>query len=189
MKVYTLIISFIFILSGTCFGQNSDEKNYIYWSDDYELVWSDFEELPQRYSEHSAFSVVGYESQFNMTDDEYSAVIKTYFSKNESWSKSWVALLLLHEQGHFDLAELYARKFRKRLKEAMMAENISVSKFEEMNDEAIQELNEAQKEYDQATNFSMDYRAQLKRSEQIKEELKMLEDFANPEIIVSRIAN
>ncbi|MCP9290369.1 DUF922 domain-containing protein [Gracilimonas sediminicola] len=186
--IVTTILIFLFS-SGLVFGQHQSEKNYIYWSDDYELVWTDFEEIPKRYSEHAAFSVVGYESSFNMNAQQYEAEIKTYFSKNESWSKSWIASLLLHEQGHFDLAEVNARRFRKRVKDAMEAGTISVSVFEEMSDEAMADLEEAQKEYDEATNYSMDYRSQLQWSEKIAEQLKELEAFANTRIVISRTGN
>lgn len=189
MKTLTIFFLCLFYSGLIHARQDQSEKNYIYWSDDYDLVWTDFEEIPERYSEHAAFSVVGYESKFNMNNQRYQANIRTYFSKNESWSKSWVSVLLLHEQGHFDLAELYARKFRKRVFNAMEMEDISVSKFLQMNDEAMAQLEKAQSEYDKATNYSMDYRAQLQWAEQIKEQLKELEAFAKPEIIVSRKAN
>lgn len=189
MKVPATILFLLFFSGFILAQEDQEERNYIYWSDDYKLVWTDFEEIPERYSQHSAFSVVGYESSFNMNNQQYEAVIKTYFSKNESWSKSWVASLLLHEQGHFDLAEVNARKFRKCVLEAMRNETISVSKFEQMNEEAMNQLKEAQKEYDEATNFSMDYPAQLKWSEQISEQLKELEAFASPQVVVTRKAN
>lgn len=185
MKAITTILIFLFC-SGLVFGQPQPGKNYIYWSDDYELVWTDFEEIPKRYSEHAAFSVVGYESSFNMNAQQYEAEIKTYFSKNESWSKSWIASLLLHEQGHFDLAEVNARRFRKRVKEAMEAGTISVSVFEEMSDEAMAQLEEVQREYDEATNYSMDYRSQLQWSDKIAEQLRELVAFSNTRVVVSR---
>ncbi|MGN8225939.1 DUF922 domain-containing protein [Gracilimonas sp. BCB1] len=188
MKAILSILILLFS-SGLILGQHEPEKDYIYWSEDYKLVWTDFEEIPKRYSEHAAFSVVGYESSFNMNGQEYEAEIKTYFSKNESWSKSWIASLLLHEQGHFDLAEVNARRFRKRVKEAMKAGTISVSVFEEMSDEAMAQLEKVQSEYDEATNYSMDYRSQLQWSEQIKEQLKELEAFASPQVLVTRKAN
>lgn len=186
MKVCYLIISSLFLLFGTCYAQQAEENNYIFWDADYKLVWTDFEKLPERFSEHGAFSVIGYEGHFNMTDEKIRAIIKTYFDKDESWSKNWIGILLTHEQTHFDLAELYARKFRQRLKKAMLADQISVSKFKELNNEAIQILKDAQKEYDVATNYSLDYRAQMNWTNKIQEELKQLKNFADPEIVVYR---
>ncbi len=190
MKSLLIQISALIFISGLCFAQDIEtEKNYIYWSDDYRLLWTDFDELPKRYSEHAAYSVIGYESRFDMNNARYKAVIRTYFDRNESWSKNWVGILLSHEQGHFDLAELYGRKFRKRVKEAMEADNISVEKFKRMSDEAIKLLEEAQHEYDVDTNYSMDFRSQKKWIERIQHELKQLEEFANPEIVVTRNNN
>lgn len=189
MKTLSVILVFLFCSGLIVARQHQPEKNYIYWSDDYKLVWTDFEEIPERYSEHAAFSVVGYESWFTMDNLGYEAEISTYFSKNESWSKSWISSLLIHEQSHFDLAEVYARKFRKRVKEAMETENISVSIFQRMSDEAMSRLEAAQKEYDEATNFSMDYLAQLQWTEKIRAQLKELEAFAAPKVVVSRKTN
>ena len=68
----------------------------------------------------------------------------------------------------------------------MEAGTITVSVFEEMSNDAMVGLKEAQKAYDEATNYSMDYRAQLEWSEKIAEQLKELEAFADTRIIVSR---
>lgn len=190
MRVLPLFIFSALLLSNNCLAQKADTlENYIYWSDETKLLWTDFDELPQRYSEHAAFSVVGYKSQFEMESRYYKATVRTYFDRSESWAKNWVPILLSHEQGHFDLAEVYARKFRMKLKEAMESGDITINKFKQMTEDAMEQLEEAQKEYDLNTNFSMDLRAQLKWNEIIKEKLHQLSEFANPEVIVAIQAN
>lgn len=158
----------------------------IYWSEDQELVWTDFEGLAERYSSHAAFSVVGFQGRLNYTDQEYRVVIRTYFDKYESWSKTWTGLLLMHEQGHFDLAEVQARKFRKRVLEEIQRGRLTSATFTMLNTEAQNELEEAQNRYDQATNFSMNYREQVEWAKLIKRQLEELSDYANPEIIFKR---
>ncbi|MEX0845867.1 MAG: DUF922 domain-containing protein [Balneolaceae bacterium] len=187
MKASLTIFVFCFLLNVISYSQEVDStQNFIFWSDDYRLIWTDFEKLPQRYSEHTAFSVIGYICEFEMNDRHYKVNIRTYFDRNNSWSKHWVPILLSHEQGHFDLAEIYARKFRLEILEAMKSGNISIKKFEQMSDAAMRRLEEAQLEYDKATNYSLDYRAQLKWNEHIKEELMKFDHLKNPEIVVSR---
>lgn len=187
-KAYILLFIILFV-SGISAAQESDisdEENFIYWSEDHKLAWTDFDGFFQKDSEHAAFSIIGYISQFERDENRIWAEITTYFDKNESWTKHWIQLILEHEQGHFDLAELNARKYRKRLKATMEKKDIDVSDFEEMNDVALQELREWQKKYDEETNYSMDYEAQQQWLAYIAEELEKLSDYADPEIIVSR---
>jgi|AntRauTorckE6833_2_1112554.scaffolds.fasta_scaffold18486_2 hypothetical protein len=184
MKRWVLIIVFFAGISQILFAQN--EENRIYWSEDYSLQWTDFDMLPERFSDYAAFSVTGFNSEYEFTKDQYKVEILTFFDKSKSWSQSWTSILLLHEQGHFDFAEVYARKFRKRVKEEMIANTIDPDKFEEINDDIISELEEAQLEYDQATNLSMNYRAQLEWTSRILEQLEALKEYANPLIIIER---
>lgn len=188
IRKISLLLLLLFIGSLQLKAQEGTaEKNYIYWSDSYRLEWTDFDRLPERYSDHSAYSVVGYESSIQLTDELYKATIRTYFDKDESWAKSWVAILLVHEQGHFDLAELHARKFRQKVHEAMKDESITLAKFEYLNDETLRSLEDAHADYDRATNFSMDYRAQLDWAETIQKQLQALDSYADPTVRVQRV--
>lgn len=187
MKYLCFLMFNLFLFSGNSIArQTDDESHLIYWTEDYRLTYTDFEDLPLRYSENAAFSVLGLKSSFEMTNEEYKADVKSYFEKDSSWTRSWVPILLAHEQGHFDIAELHARKFRKRLKDAMKADELTVSKFENMHEQIIEDLKKAQIEYDNATNYSMDYRAQLDWLERINNELEAMKDYAASEVRVKR---
>lgn len=187
MKSWYLIITIFLWVPSVPFAQESEE--FIYWSEDYKLKWTDFDMLAERFSEHAAFSVTGFESEYEFTGQQFEAVIKTFFNKSQSWSKSWTSTLLLHEQGHFDLAEVYGRKFRKEVKAKMETGSLTPEKFEEINDQIVEALEEAQKQYDEATNLSMDYRSQLEWTNRILEQLNALRDYADPKIIVQRQHN
>lgn len=182
-----LIIFLISLIGSKGFSQSADStRNYIFWSDDYQLIWTDFDELPNRYSGHSAYSVVGHFSELEITDTYYRATIRTYFDRSKSWSRNWVPILLAHEQGHFDLAELYARKFRKSVLSEMNEGTLTVESFEKLSYEIDQELKTAHNEYDEATDFSRDYRSQLLWNERIEQDLQNLSDFAKPELTVTK---
>lgn len=181
--LFIAMILFPFLLIGQE-STSASAKNVLYWSEDQKLVWTDFDALAERYSEHAAFSVVGFEGRMDFNGKKYQVSIKTYFDKDESWSKAWTALLLMHEQGHFDLAEVHARKLRKQVLEEIQNGRLTTSGFKAFHEAAMEELKKAQSEYDQATTFSMDYREQLKWKEQIEEELHQLSDYADPEMIV-----
>lgn len=187
MKSLVLLMGLFLLSSGLGYAQSAESDNHlIYWTQEYRLTYTDFDALPKRYSDNAAFSVLGFKSSFEMTYTQYTADIKAYFDKDSSWARSWVPILLAHEQGHFDIAELHARKFREQLKTAMLKDDLSVSKFEYMNSEIMKDLEAAQLEYDKATNYSMDYRAQLEWLDLIKERLDKMSAFANTKIVVKR---
>ena len=187
MKYFVLAIFSVISSIHASFAQPGiAADSIIYWNENQELIWTDFEGLAERYSSYAAFSVVGFKGQLNYTDQEYRVVIHTYFDKYESWAKTWTGLLLIHEQGHFDLAEVQARKFRMRVMEEMQKGSLTSEKFTLLNNEAYHELEETQNRYDHFTDFSRDYRKQMEWVKQIKALLEELKDYAKPEIVFKR---
>lgn len=190
MKQFLFGISFFLLIPVTSWSQDSlSRAHLVFWSEDRQLSWTDFDRLNERYSEHAAYSVVGYEGSLSITDQKYQATVRTYFNKNESWTKTWTATLLMHEQTHFDIAEVYARKFRKKIIAAMEENRLDVELFKTLNQETQEQLDEAQRRYDEATNFSMDYRAQQEWTKKIKNTLQELSSFSNPDIAINRRKN
>ena len=100
----------------------------IVWNKTRVLKWTDFKKKPNNNSRASASAAIGFESQpsiehintankfkFKIKDMQLNAIFIPDFSwvmKNISVSGD--ALLLKHEQGHFDLAEEITRKTRIR---------------------------------------------------------------------------
>ncbi len=74
------------------------------------------------------------------------------FVKNKSWLKRKDERVLKHEQGHFDIAELYARKFEDRMADVKPAD--FTSRLGVVLQEIQTELQEAQSRYDLVTSNS-----------------------------------
>ena len=111
------------------YAQNNPDK--IFWDENRPLNWSDFQGVPGTYSDNyvgdrsdtaGAYTVTGIPFQwwsqiiqnqpcmYTITEFDSNA----YFAKPNSWVKSELTsntFLLNHEQKHFDLAEIQARKF------------------------------------------------------------------------------
>lgn len=186
MTRFIILIFFLCLSCTLAFSQTADStQNYLFWSEDYRLVWTDFDEFPDRKSEHGALSIVGHLCEFEMDNVSYKAIIRTYFDRNNSWARNWVPILLAHEQGHFDLAEVYARKFRKRVLAEMKGRTLTVKRFEELNSEIDQALKKAHNVYDEATNYSLNYGSQMQWNKKITQWLTDYADYSNP-VIESR---
>ena len=60
-------------------------------------------------------SNIDYSLGYNKTS--FSVKVKCVFVKRKSWTTTADSAVLVHEQGHFDISEMYARKLRKVFKE------------------------------------------------------------------------
>ncbi|MES2703572.1 MAG: hypothetical protein V4649_13095 [Bacteroidota bacterium] len=89
------------------------------WSDHTKLSWEDFRGPVQAEDDQSAAAThcgMGFKT---VTDENGQPKIVVYnkFYVNKSWVRDDAKLqeILDHEQGHFDLCELYTRKLRERM--------------------------------------------------------------------------
>jgi len=113
ISISALLLSLVFLFSG-----NTNSTDIIYWSPDHRLTWNDFEGVPA-YERHnvSAITSSGIVHYAGCKDGQIIYKVQAYFEKNESWVKSEARTEhhLSHEQIHFDITELYARRLRKAL--------------------------------------------------------------------------
>src|SRR5690606_4140416 len=116
MKFYFLL-SFI-ALSFSASSQNESEK--VYWEQD-GLSWNDFKAAPDANSRFHANTNAGLSFAWGVKDDngsiELTFDVISYFNPFLSWVKVDPGndYLLKHEQLHFDITELHARKLRNKL--------------------------------------------------------------------------
>ncbi len=116
MKILIGILIALFSCSFS--GKQLKKSNdIIYWSKDVKLTWDDFKgnikDLPPRIVAISDIKI-DYASVFSSPPD-----VKVAFNRKKSIKNSRLIddALLKHEQYHFNIGELFARKFRKKIKE------------------------------------------------------------------------
>ena len=80
---------------------------------------------------------------------------------------------MLHEQLHFDITELYARKFRRRISNNTFTKDIA-SELNKLYGTIDKELEQTQNKYDSETEHSINTTMQEKWSNYVKAELKKL---------------
>jgi len=101
----------------------AQEKRKIEWADIDRLSWQNFEAAPDYNIDFSANTNSGMSYSWNYSTrsgkPELAHEVKSNFYLDLSWVKDVnnPAYLLAHEQLHFDITELHARKLRKRLAE------------------------------------------------------------------------
>jgi len=104
--------------------------------------------------------------------------IVTYFYKNKSWTTSYGIPLLAHEQLHFDIAELFARKIRKRFSELKNNKEYRFSQYQMEYDKLMNACKNFQKKYDRETKHGSDIGVNKHWVNTVKNSLKELKDYS-----------
>ena len=144
----------------------AQEDELILWTPERKLSWSDFKGRPSGISSAAAITASGISYSFSAqgTKDamELDFKVDTYFYPDKSWYKSKLAnpIILGHEQLHFDISEVFARKLRQILARTKFTNNAK-AEVKEIYRNVLRELNDYQNQYDSETNFSRDTVQQL----------------------------
>lgn len=79
--------------------------------------------------------------------------VSTVFNEDKSWKdvKRINDYVLLHEQKHFDVAEVYARKLRKEIAENIKNSSDFDRKFKSIYNRILKEYQDFQRQYDGET--------------------------------------
>lgn len=179
MKKLHFLLLIAAAVSFIVFSTSSTSTNMIYWSEDYQLTWDDFQAAPDYEKRNaSALSASGIVHSKGCKNGQIIYEVLSYFEKNESWVKEEARTdyHLKHEQIHFDITELYARKLR----EALSKEKFRCgqeAEFENFVSQFITNWHQAQHNYDASSQHSMDKAAQAEWNKQVEIELENLEAF------------
>ncbi|MBT8303127.1 MAG: hypothetical protein KJP09_01545 [Bacteroidia bacterium] len=176
--MYQLILV-IFLIA---FGNNPYETQMV-WNEDYRLQWSDFKAQPEEGIDAVAITASGLSSDFSARTTstrlvDYSSNVVAHFYPDKSWYKPSKVneIVLAHEQLHFDITELNARKLRKRIAEFGFTINIK-SEMNVLVEMSNKELAKMQELYDDQSNYSMNIEAQKKWQLYIRDELNKLSNY------------
>ena len=170
------------------FTQNNKTKYDIPWSEDVKLKWENFKAKPPKYTyNESAVTSSGVSSSVSANDTIIQFTVKCLFNEKESWviRKDTSVWLLNHEQRHFDITEVYARKFRKiilkyHFKNIKEVGNMFNKTYRDIN----KEMNAEQKKYDRETDHSRNADIQNEWNQQIDKQLKALEQYKETTIVI-----
>lgn len=176
MKIFTLcfLLSLGLVISGKSFAQDT-----IHWSPCYKLKWEDFQGKADSSSKFGATSYPGIKYSLSANEDSFNTKVFCFFIKSRSWVRIISTTGLIHEQGHFDIAELLARKLRKAFadyKFNYQTVGKDIDKLFLLNKRERAKMDTL---YDKETDFSRNRKQQLLWNKKIKTELDKLKKYAS----------
>jgi hypothetical protein len=189
MKILQSIIVFFSFIILLCSSIPQSKSELIYWSKDYKLTWNDFKASPKNISTNAAITSAGFGIEpYTISSNSDSVVLNmnVFFVKNESWVKQNAKTLPLlnHEQCHFDINELYARKFRQQIKKYKFTNASFLENFPKLFLKYQNERDAYQNLYDKQTDHSRIQAKQLEWELKVAKELEILEAFSETTIII-----
>ncbi|MDP6909549.1 MAG: hypothetical protein QF371_08585, partial [Flavobacteriales bacterium] len=116
MRQILLTVSLFLAFGKIVSAQAEKCRSCIEWQEERVLKWSDFKGKPNKLSKNEALTDSGIAISLTCDDEHSEVKVESFFNPYKSWSKNHTSdYLLEHEQLHFDITELFARKLRKQL--------------------------------------------------------------------------
>ncbi len=157
----------------------------IQWTTSKKLDWIDFKaEAPRSRFAAYTFTVITMDYSLKSEGNSVQAKfeVTAAFNREKSWVKkdpeSRSDAIRAHEQLHFDIAELSARKLRRRLVGLKLSRSQYKKEIQAAYNAEIEEGERLQKLYDSETNHGLDRDEQLKWRNRVDKELRELKIFS-----------
>jgi len=150
------------------------------WQQHPKLSWDDFQEQPPEHVAFpSALSNTGFKFQLKCRSAMLDVDAYAFFSPSGSWVKPGekTAELLKHEQGHFDMAEVYALRLRQAIHDAAISCDDRAranAAGQKMVVEFQKDWENAERQYEQDTQDGTDLARQNAASDRIAADLAVL---------------
>lgn len=164
----------LFVL--TVASLTAQEPEALLWSASRPLSWSDFKGSPLKTAWAAATTASGISYEYTGREGkngyELEFTIAAYFYPEKSWyqPKLCDSVVLSHEQLHFDISELYARKMRQLVAKTRFTGNAR-EEVKAIYRQILGELAAFQSKYDHETNYSRDTGMQLAWNRKIADAL------------------
>lgn len=154
----------------------SNNEELLEWSASRKLTWADYKAAPDPDSDAAASTTTYLGIDYNITSTSFSYKIESRFSKTHSWGLHKTDYILSHEQGHFDIAEIFARKLNKKMSEYKFDKRTYEKELKKIYEDVTKEKTETQNQYDKETRHSIN---KEKQAEWLKKIAAMLEEYAD----------
>lgn len=157
----------------------------ISWSSTRRLQIKDFKgSVINRPAIASTSASLAYNYTYNHIKKEAMVHVSNIFNCDDSYFKktSDSSYTLLHEQGHFDISEIFSRKLRKEIQTKINSKDGLDEQLQHLTKEILQEYHTYSDRYD--TEIYADKTRQFQWTLQIQKELNQLEGFAPLDIII-----
>ena len=163
-------------------GNKSENKDIstseISWQKHRKLTWDDFRgSVPMNADEQTAAATycgIGFETNaISTTNNNLKIRVYNTFYINDSWARPEEMNddVLAHEQGHFDLCELYTRKLRERMSSVKVNVNTLKPILRKIYEDLQAEYKARQEAYEDETAHGVNLSQQKKWQQMLDKEL------------------
>ncbi len=174
------------LLSGSAAGQAAVKipAGSLRWSASRPLTVSDFKGRPRPTEAHAALTSANINTGASCRDNVFNGTARASFDPATSWVRDPARLtpaLLRHEQLHFDITEVYARRLRQQLAALKVPCDKLGTTFDQVTKAAYTAWQQAEEAYDLDTSHGLRQEQQAKWEAQVHEQLAELAAFAEKE--------
>jgi hypothetical protein len=148
-----------------------EDEELMAWSAAGKPGWADYKGTPDAGSGAAASTATYLGFEYSISNNGFSYKITSYFSKTKSWGIVKTDYILSHEHGHFDIAEIFARKLHQKMKAYRFNKNTFREDLDKIYNGILDEKEKMQNQYDNETDYS---RHKTKQAEWLKKIDKML---------------
>lgn len=154
-------------------------QDKIFWDKNRKLEWADFQSKSRpNTSSAAATTFCGISYLLNSPTKKFTSrqvKIESFFIPSKSWAhlEHKTDLILMHEQSHFDIAELFARRFRKTISD----KTLDAKSLQKIYTAIYGDYKNYQQDYETVTNHGRIKEKQLEYSSKIDAEIEQLSDF------------
>ena len=168
MKIKTLLCALLMLnallLAGRAWAQDT-----VYWHPDRPLTWAQFRGVPPAAPGPLAAEsrcALAYSGSARGQNGKlrFDLRVRTYFLPADSWVRPdrRTARLLAHEQLHFDIAELYARRLHQQFDRATFTAQNYAARSRKVFEENWRAYQAYQRQYDAETDHGLKTEAQAR---------------------------
>lgn len=156
-----------------------DDDAIIPWVPDVRLNWQDFQCAPLHGTDAVASTSTSLGIAYQVVNGRLSYHITCNFAKNKSWGLMKTEYILAHEQGHFDITEIFARKLNEALDNYQFNRHSFKKDINEIYQSIVAEKEDYQQRYDGETDHSRNRRVQYEWLERIQSMLDETAPYAS----------
>lgn len=172
------LFSFLWLLLPFCSSAQVKNEEVVYWTEGSRLTWNDYKGQADRTTDAAASTATYLGIDYTFSPGGLAYTITCSFSKNRSWGLHKTDYILSHEQGHFDISEIFARKLHMKMSNYTLNRKTYKTDLKKIYDDTVQEKEEMQDAYDLETNHSIYKDKQAEWLKKIRLLLKEYEPYA-----------
>jgi len=155
-----------------------ESEDLLAWEIDKRLAWDDFLCEPKTGSDAVASTSTSLGIAYQLSNGQLRYHITCYFNKEKSWGLMKTDYILAHEQGHFDITEIFARRLNEALQNYKFNKRNYKKDIGQIYQSIVSQKEEFQRAYDAESDHSRNKKAQYDWLERIEKLLTETQPYA-----------